>query len=368
MKIIKLILINFSVFFTSILIVELTFGGWFKKDNLGAYFREHRMKKVPYSIKYNNKIYDYIYKRNYYGFKGEKLKPSKIKAVFIGGSTADERWKPDEYSIVEQLNKKLKDDKINIKIVNSAIEGQSTTGYIANFNFWYPKLENFNPDYFIFYTGINELFKPNYGQWNYSNNREKLFGQWDYSDGRAKILNRDKKERFGDNLKSKSFFYDSLRKIKHKYYTREKRIFMDLDKPYNPPDIIKLEKYDYLKFNEAYKKKENIQKLLIEHKHLVRGFLRNIDRLINYSKKYSAEAIFINQVTAFGAHDEKHLILNYALNKHCKEKNYSCIDIAKDFIGKQNYWYDGIHTTPLGSKEISKTIYPKLLDFIKFDN
>ena len=364
MKIIKIFLINFLVFFTSILIIELIFGGWFKKDNLGAYFREHRMKKVSYQIKYNDKIYEYVYKRNYHGFIGEELNPKDIKAVFIGGSTADERWIPKEFSIAEQINKRLKADKIDVKIINSAIEGQSTVGYIANFKYWYPKLEEFKPKYFIFYTGINELLKPNYGQWDYSNKREKLFGQWDYSDGRAKILNRDKKERFTDNLKSKSFFYDSLRKIKHKYYTREKKVFMDLDKPYFPPNKIKLEKYDYLKFNEAYKSKENIQKLLIDNKHLVRGYLRNIDRLINYSKKYSAKAIIINQVTAYGAHDEQHLILNYALNKHCKEMNYSCIDIASDFQGKEKYWYDWLHTTPLGSEEISKSIYPKLIEHL----
>ena len=200
MKKLKIFLTNLLVFFTSILIIELIFGGWFKKDNMGAYFREHRMKKVPYKIKYNDKIYEYVYKRNYHGFIGEEIDPKNIKAVFIGGSTADERWKPREYSISEQINKNLKIDKINLKIVNSAIEGQSAVGYIANFKFWYPKLEDFKPKYFIFYTGINELLKTNYNK-------------WDFSDGMAKLIEKDKSKRFYDNLKSKSFFYDSLRKI-----------------------------------------------------------------------------------------------------------------------------------------------------------
>ena len=38
---------------------------------------------------------------------------------------------------------------IDVKIINSAIEGQSTVGYIANFKYWYPKLEEFKPKYFM---------------------------------------------------------------------------------------------------------------------------------------------------------------------------------------------------------------------------
>ena len=351
MKIIKICLINFIVFFTSILIIELIFGGWFKKDNFGAYYREHRMKKVPYKIKYNGKIFEYIYKRNYHGFIGEELNPKDIEAVFIGGSTADERWIPKKFSIAELINKKLENDKIDLKIVNSAIEGQSTVGYIANFKYWYPKLKEFKPKYFIFYTGINELLKTNYDQ-------------WDFSDGMAKLVEKNKEKRFQDYLKSKSFFYDSSRKIKHKYYTRKKSIFMDLDQSYPPPEEISLKKYDYLKFKDAYKNKEKIKKLLIQNKKSLEGYLNNIDLLVNFSKSYSAKAIIINQVTAYGAYHDFHLSLNYALNLHCKKMKYSCIDIASNFQGKEKYWYDWLHTNPLGSKEISNSIYPKLKEHL----
>ena len=351
MKIIKIFLINLLVFFTSILIIEIIFGGWFKKDSFDAYFREHRMKKIPYKIKHNDKIYEYVYKRNYHGFIGEELNPKDIEAVFIGGSTADERWKPKKYSIVEQINKKLELDKINIKIVNSAIEGQSTVGYIANFKYWYPKLKDFNPKYFIFYTGINELLKTNYDQ-------------WDFSDGMAKLVEKNKKKRFKDNLKSKSFFYDSLRKTKHKYYTRDKSVFMKLGQQYSPPKEISLKKYDYLKFKDAYKNKVKIDRLLIQNKKSIEGYLNNIDLLVNFSKSYNAKAIIINQVTAYGAHHDFHLSLNYALNLHCNKRKYYCVDIASDFEGKEEYWYDWVHTTPLGSNEISKSIYPKLLEYL----
>ena len=41
------------------------------------------MKKVSYSINYRSKKYDFIYKRNYYGFRGEEIDPKDIKAVFM---------------------------------------------------------------------------------------------------------------------------------------------------------------------------------------------------------------------------------------------------------------------------------------------
>jgi lysophospholipase L1-like esterase len=355
-KTLTTIFFNILIIALLLLFVEIFFGGWLDKNNLGAYFREHRMKKVDYSIKYKNEILNYTYKRNYHGFRGEAIKPKNIKAVFIGGSTADERWKPAKLSIVELLNKKLQADKIDLKIINAGIEGQSTTGYIANFKFWFSKLEDFKPDYFIFYTGINELNKQD-------------FNVFDYSDGQAKLIDKNKKNVFFDNLKSKSFFYDSLRKIKHKYYTRDvaKTIFMDIDNQIlkiKPPAKYGLKNYKYITFNESLKR-NNISELLNEEDKFIKGYLNNIDIIKNYVDSFSAKAIFINQVTAFGGFSKRHLALNYSLINHCNVKNYTCIDFAGEFKGKKEYWYDLNHTTPLGSQVISDVIYPKIKEIVK---
>ena len=353
-KISKIIFINILVFILSLILIEMIFGGWFSKDSFGAYFREHRMKKVNYSIKYDEEIYKYTYLRNYHGFKGEEIEPSQIEAVFIGGSTADERWKPEKFSIVELLNSKFKKDNLEFKIINSAIEGQSTTGYIANFKFWYKSIPNFKPKYFIFYTGINELLKQNYDT-------------FDYSDGMAKLVAKNAKERRYDELKSKSFFYDSARKIKHKYYSRDKIHFMDLDKSIQNRKNNKsssLELFNnkinsYVKFNSKFAINK-LQESINDEKKFIKSYIKNIDILKSHVDDYSAKAIFINQVTAYGANVKRHLALNKALNDHCKKNNYICIDIASNFNGEFEFWYDEVHTTPLGSKKISEVIYPKL--------
>ena len=48
---------------------------------------------------------------------------------------------------------------------------------------------------------------------------------------------------------------------------------------------------------------------------------------------------------------KKLFILNYSLIDHYEKKNYDCIDLAKN--GKDDFWWDGIHTTPKGSQKIA---------------
>ena len=57
----------------------------------------------------------------------------------IGGSTADERYKPEELTIFGLLNQKFLDNSFDLKIINAGIEGQSTLGHIYNFENWFPK-------------------------------------------------------------------------------------------------------------------------------------------------------------------------------------------------------------------------------------
>ena len=61
---IKILLINTGIFFICLLIIEIIFGYWFSEFNLGPYMREHRLKKNPLVLVYNNETYNYIYKRN----------------------------------------------------------------------------------------------------------------------------------------------------------------------------------------------------------------------------------------------------------------------------------------------------------------
>ena len=203
-----LVFINFLILLIFIFFVELVFGYWFDKDNFGPYMREHRMKNQPTSFKYKNKTYVYNYKRNYHGFRGDDIDPSKIEAVIIGGSEIDERYKPDEFTITENLNKKLHKNNYKFKIINAGIEAQSTVGIIYNFKHWFTKIKNFSPKLILFYVGLNDTGISEKG----GNNPKG---------GDGHIKNPDSKEVFYDNIKSRSFLYDSARIFKFKYLPRK---------------------------------------------------------------------------------------------------------------------------------------------------
>ena len=347
MKILKIISVNFLIFTFSIVMIELLFGYWFDRDNLGPYMREHRMKKNPINIKFNNINYNFTYKRNYHGFRGDEVNLENIKIVLIGGSTADERYKPYEYTITGLINKKLEKD-INKKIINAGIEGQSTRGHIFNFEKWFSKLKGFNPDYFIFYIGMNDhLRNPD------ENYKKTIVGH---------VANPSNFELIKDNFKSRSIFYDYIRKTKHKYYLNKKKT-VSYDFDYGIKNYSKVG-FDFLNYDKAIKI-YNIPKLKEENKKKIKAYLNNVDTLVNHTKKYKAKPIFINQLAHEGNHNETLFILNYSLIEHCKKKNYFCIDLAKTLEGEKEYWWDGIHTTPTGSQEIVKIIYPKLIEYLK---
>ena len=107
-KILKIISVNFSIFFILILIFEIFFGYFFKENNFGYIMRSERQKDQIYEVIHNGKKYIYNYKRNYHGFRGKEILPSQIKIIFEGGSTGNQKFTPEELTIVGLLNHKLK--------------------------------------------------------------------------------------------------------------------------------------------------------------------------------------------------------------------------------------------------------------------
>ena len=241
----NVIIINFLIFLTFAVFIELLFGYWFDKDNLGPYMREHRMKNQRIVWQDNNEKITYFYRRNYYGFRGKDIDPSKIKGIIMGSSIIDERYKPENYTITEFLNKKLEINKNNITFINAGIEGQSSAGIVASFNNWLYKIENFSPEFIIFYLGLND-----------SKSGKNFNIKNDHS---GHLLNPNKKEIFFDNIRSRSIIYDSLRKIKFKYLPRKG--FVEYDGKM-PQDYI--ERYKFIEFEDTKNsldiKKKQLQK------------------------------------------------------------------------------------------------------------
>ena len=345
----KILSINILVALTTLSLIEIFFGHWFDKNNLGPYVREHRLRKATYIVNYEGKQIEFIYKRNYYAFRGEDVPLKDISAVIMGGSTTDERYKPDKHTITEILNQKLSATNNKIKIFNAGIEGQSTRGHLSNLKYWFPRLKDFKPKYIIYYIGINDQYAD-----------QELRNE--FQDGT--ILSDTKYERILDNIKSRSLLYDLARKTKHKYYKSEKKLLYDFD------EGIKKYKSSNVKFlgYKKFKNNNNVSSVLTKHKSLTDVYISRIDRLYLETMKINAVPIFINQLTAEGFNNSGLAALNLSLINHCKIKKYKCIDVASKLDGKFDFWWDGIHTTPKGSKEIANIIAPELMKIIEKTN
>ena len=343
---IKILLTNLLFFLIFFIIIELIFGYWFEKYNFGPYMREHRLKKIPYQMTYNGTNYKYNYLRNSLAFRGEEISAKEIKIIMVGGSTTDERYKPENLSIVGILNTKFREDNLEKKIINAGVEGQSTFGHIHNFKYWFNKIEDFKPDFIIFYIGVNDTksLNDNYLQ-----------------DGM--IEDSSKLRSFFDNVKSRSFLADLLRKVKHKYYKRDERKRIIYDYDHSMRESEKQNKI-YLNFDEK-KKIYNLEDVVYKNKLVVEKYLKNIDTLYKLTKLINAEPIFVNQVMQQDKYSDVLYSLNRSLVSHCIKKNYKFIDLAKQIKGSNDFWWDGVHTTPKGSEAIANEIYPKLKKFLR---
>jgi len=321
------------------LLVEIFFGYWFDKDNFGPYMREHRMKNQRIEWSDGKEKLTYFYRRNYYGFRGNDMEPSKIDAIIMGGSVIDERYKPDKYTITEYINNKLKKD-FNITLVNAGVEAQSTKGMVQGFKNWLYKLKDFSPKFILFYVGINDAA-------TVENNDETKIK----SDGH--LINPDRKEVLMDNIKSRSILYDTARIFKFKYLPRKGFVKYDgkVDESY-------IKKFNFIHYNFA-KKNYDIKTLQKKYKEKIKNYIYRIDLLGEMSKKIGSEPIYITNINSSGYNQEIY-ILHYELMKHCRLRKFKCIDMAKNISGKIEYWRDGSHTTKKGSETFANEIYVDL--------
>ena len=100
-------------------------------------------------------------------------------------------------------------------------------------------------------------------------------------------------------------------------------------------------------------------------KRKISNYIKRIEILYNYVTKQNATPIFINQVGYDGLSNDILFVLNEALAEYCNEKNINCIDLAKKFDGKVEYFFDKVHTTRAGSLAIAQTIIDDLVKIIK---
>ena len=329
-KIIKLLTYNLFVFFILIFLFEIFFGYYFKKNNFGYIMRSERQKNQIYEVIHNGVKYKYTYKRNFHGFRGDEITPSSIKIIFEGGSTGNQKFTPENLTIVGLLNNYLNHKKL---IINASTDGKTTKGYVNDFIHWFPKLENFNPEYVIFYIGINDS---NFNQ------DSKFDIPW-----RGDYLSRTK-----DYIKNNSKLVELIKKIQFKYFND------DIRKEYGVTRIANnlYKNYKYLNHQNAVKLYGNYK-----NEKLVYQFRERLNLLKEQIEKYNFTPIFITQIEFEGLNNPNLFIINETLKNFCLKNNYPIIKLDELIDDMPlNSFYDSMHTTPKGSKIISNKILPEL--------
>ncbi len=331
---IKITIYNFIILIFIFSIFEMIFGYWFKKDNFGIHMRNERNKNWKTTSRFNDKEYNFFYKRNFYGFRGGEFDPKDVKIIFNGGSTSNQRYTPENLTIVGLINRKFKKDGIKIKVYNAATNGKSLRGIIYDFNFWFKKIDNFKPQYIILYLGINERTLAHKLD-------EKQFD----------IRVKDKKiDQLKDYFKNNSFTYSKYIQIKNKYFPKNTSgYFLDYSDLYKD--------FRYFDYNQAKRRNYEFNN---EEKLILNQLERRLEILKEIFSKERIKPIIITQVEYNGLSNKKLFLVNEFLKKYSIENNIDIIKLDEMIEMELNDFYDKVHTTPSGSKRIADVIYPEL--------
>ncbi len=341
MNILKTISYNILFFFLSIIFIEIFFGYWFKSENFGIYMRKERKINWQTTSIFNEKKYDFFYKRNYWGFRGEEFEPNDVKIIFEGGSTGNQRYTPEELTIVGLINKEFKSLNHDIKIFNASTDGKSVNGYINDFKFWFPKIPNLEIKYVIFFLGINDRFIYNY---------EESF--WDNKISKKKI------DQIKDYIKNNSIFIDKFKFLKNKYFPTN-----TLD--YDFENKLLYDNFEYVDYKKAKILHQNLND---DDLKFIDQFKLRLSEIKLILKKNQIKPIFITQLKFNGLKEKRLFIVNNEVKKFAKKNNYFLIPLDEVLIMEINDYYDELHTTPKGSQRIAKKIFPLLLDFFEKNN
>ena len=329
----KLIFVNILIFLIFLVILELIFGSWFKNNFKLRLSSERNINRV-YKFDFNNHKGQSLYIRDNLGFRIAKnsTNPKDIDIVFAGGSTTNQKFLNYDETIVGILDDKIK----KYKFVNSGIDGMSIIGHINSFDFWYNKIENFNPSYFIFYIGVNDQF---------------LFSENKIDRNIDKLTEASKKAKIREYLESNSFFYKQFRILKSTLYLKfgfNKGVNQVNKKTvvYHERDNDEFISYDnFSNKNIDVKKKEFYESLL--------------EKLTNRVTEKKSKIIYLTQISGNGMNNNLFLIAS-TIMKHCEKFQLICFNLAKEADLNYNDFYDGLHLNRDGSKKASNYIYNKL--------
>ena len=331
-KYLKLIIINLLILILILVTIDLILGAWFKNNfsyRLSSERNIHRVYKFDFKNYKGESVY--IRDTNAFRVKSDPIKPSSIDIVFTGGSTTNQKFLNYEDTIVSVIDNYYN----NINFVNAGVDGLSIVGHINSLEFWFNKIKNFEPKYYIVYLGIND---------------QKLL------DNQLKYIDQLKESDFKSNLReymeANSFFYKKFRYLKSLLYLK-----YNFDKGVNyvnKKGVVYTERNNNKFYNYEYFEKKNIQNKKYEIK-----YLNLLEMLTNKIRESGSDVIYITQISGHGMNDELYLSAKTIMS-HCESFKLKCINLAKNAALDYEDFYDSLHLNPRGAKKASIFLIKKL--------
>ena len=169
-------------------------------------------------------------------------------------------------------------------------------------------------------------------------------------------------DRIEDYLKNNSITYFLIKKIKHKYFPENKIRYNFFGyKAANGKNLYT--NFNYLNFVQAkqiYDKKLQTS----DDKFISDELKKRMLKLVEFSKFYNAEVIFINQVQFDGVRDIDLYKANNTIKEFARKNHLNLIALDERIEMQINDFYDPWHTTLVGSERIAKEIFPEISQLI----
>tara|TARA_B100001769_G_C22043477_1_gene560801 strand:+ start:100 stop:1170 length:1071 start_codon:yes stop_codon:yes gene_type:complete len=348
-KKLKILIINLFLFLILFGLIDLTLGFFYGNMQFSHFLNSKRIVNKNISYEFDEKKNSLNYQRDYYGFRNnsdfKKYDLKDVKIILTGGSTSDELILPYEKTIVGQLNSYFLKDEKNHKIYNASESGKSLRGIFHDFDKWFGKLNDFNPDYMIFYIGINE--------------RDIKYVKYQKED-EAKPTFKELIKHYSFSLQKKRF-YERLKSIREDNEIFEAKnlggYFIDNE---NIKKKIRTSKViNYKKAKKKYILNKN-------DKEVLNAFSFNLNLLKQILINKKIQPIFISQIDYRVNGNKTLFFLNEKLEEFCIENEFYIISLNKiiDEANIGNFFVDYIHTNADGSEFIAKKIYPELIKIL----
>ncbi len=165
MNSIKKLVVLLTAWAISFLLVALLFEVGLRVKESGDVWSKTQdinlLRDVEYQYElnglYESEINTVKYVRNEFGLRDDCASPQEIDILTIGGSTTDQRYVAFKDTFQSTLQKLLSEhSRKKVCVSNAGLDGHSTHGHIRAFQDWFPLIPNLKPQYVLLYIGIND--------------------------------------------------------------------------------------------------------------------------------------------------------------------------------------------------------------------